>query len=348
MYVKHNIKHIIGIIILLTVSMIIFVSIISPNADAFNFTINGTNITVVPAGGDCDLYAFSTTYHYNHDVTGRNADYPGYEYQYEGEMVDFWATVEDFSQNNLLNMNVFIEAQCPGGDYVTELERTSGPTFANGKYQAQFHGMWYIPDMITEIGNCELIFYAELPPGGDEPYCWDDLSNGMYTNVNDVLVNPQVAFTASSAFFFAPTVYNAFNPATPLWVDYQLQSDVDREGDGVIGDLMVHVPRLRGLNGNGVPIWTNNTGDIIPASNMRFHLNNNPPGVYTVLDDAGHPQYGTATIIEDISTHGMFGLSGSIRVFWELYYSQLFNAPGGYVSDPSWNGGTILFEYIIV
>ena len=334
------------------------------SASAWNFSINGTSVGVDPASGESSLYSYSTTYHYNTNTSARNQAYPGYEYQYEGEYVDFWATIQDFSQYNVMNMFVQAHLNCihTGNQYYVNLTRTSEPTFVNGKYQAQYHGIWQIPPALTEVSNCRIIIEMTTPGG---VFTFDDLSNSLYTNVNDVLVNPQLSFWWSSAFAFTPTTYNAYNPSTPLFVDYQLFSDItDREGTGVIGDLEVEMPRFRGCSPTGTGaacpsggflIMTNNTGDVFPASNVRFHLDTQPSGVYTQLVDRNPPLSAWAEVVDKVHTEAITGgaegpgRTQPIRLFWELYYSQLFTAPNGYISDPTaFNGGNILFTFRIV
>ena len=215
--------------------------IVSIGATAFNVTMTtNTSIIAAPPGVSLSLYDFSTIYHMNGNPAGRNPAYPVYEYQFEGERVHFNAFISSNAMGAAEHANVTVVMQCPQGNFSQHLTLVGSSNLIGGVYVAPYQADYVIPSPLVATGNCPIVVrIAYLTSSG-----FDDLSLLRYQNINDLLMNPSITLTGSSRSYPSTTLNN-YNNANPYPVTITMSSSaVDREGQGVIGNLTQYVSYL--------------------------------------------------------------------------------------------------------
>lgn len=279
---------------------------------------------------------FTTRYHFDMgSATGRNEYYPTFEYVFAGDNVHFWAKIQDRTIYNLENEHVWVHIDCPQTAWDTDVDLTFvtgiGATYQPnvGLYNGEFEADFFVPEGMT--GLCTLSLHATNPTGGE---CVNDLSDNQFVNVNDILADPVITIklTPNQGLQFVLNP-NEFNRATNYPIQLTIDSDDDREGQGVIGNLSLAVTDLLGDN-TAHP----NGQDIIKAWNIRMRssttgglgawqfLSGNevltePRAMVDCLAENTGNSTGTCytLLMTDVATSG---LGFSDQLFFELYFDS--------------------------
>jgi hypothetical protein len=298
-----------------TILAICMVLAMAPMAFAYEFVFNTTNssTTVNPPSITMSLYAFTTIYHLDNSTAGRNDQAPGYEYQYAGDIVHFTLVTQSNSMYVAEHMNVTVRMNCStAGIQIAQTYPTSSAQYVNGQYRVQYAGDYTIPATISE--NCPIYVVMEYNNQTKNDY----LTNSIYMNVNDLLMNPTLTLTENADLSFTLT-YNAYATATPYPQLITLSTPVDREGEGILGNFTIYKTPLVGQT---LPSY------VISPANYRYAIGSSSAWSNLVMQGSnGHtnPIPFTTT-----TTPSVFNL------YWQLYMdgnlpSQQYVGSGWYL-----------------
>ena len=271
----------------------------------------------VPGPLTFTLTNWEVTYHYAAPPYGARTGLAGYEYQYGGENVHLRAVISSTGGGPVLDtLQVRAVITCPLQTYNQTLMHTSGP----GSNPAVFESDWVIPSL-PETGNCPIT----LEIFDSATSSWVLLDNlASYPAMNDVLVNPSVTL------FWTPFNFGAVSPgsiqaATPSPTPYTFQSDIDREGQGVIGDLSTSWPEFW-ASSTAAPntTWVTPRGisNTIPAGSFGFKTNVVDNVTYLTQTGSLGNSVGNALIKSNFSITGVYPGPGSnsINIYWYVEY----------------------------
>jgi hypothetical protein len=295
--------------------MAIFMLSILPTALATTIVINGTNSSIIanPPTISLGLKDWTVIFHLDNATIGRNDVAPGYEYQYAGENVHFSALVTSNSQYAAENMVVTVNMNCPiAGVQIAPLVITSPVQMVGGIYQAQYQGDYIIPASISE--NCPITVTMNYLT----TTATNSLSLSTYTNVNDLLMNPTITLVESSPLAFTLNV-NQYNSATPYPQTITITSPVDREAQGVLGDMQIYKTKLTGIT---IPSYS------ISADKYRFAIGT---GAFNnlVLDSSNNGHSGDIPFTTSLAPTSFY-------LYWQLWFeatlpSQQYEGSGWYL-----------------
>ncbi|MBN1385979.1 hypothetical protein JW968_03300 [Candidatus Woesearchaeota archaeon] len=273
--------------------------------------------------GEANLLSFMTFYPLGEGYELRNYVYPYYEYTFEGDVIHFGAECDEQSVYEAENLDVDVEIDCPcaGGrckEYAQLYFVTgSGVTYneLTNRYEAHYSGDFTTPDVNEMQGNCILGVRMTDP---SNTVGFDDLSDPIYENVNDLLINPNIDFNVNYGLDFVVT-YNEWNKNIHYPVSVTLNTNDDREGQGIIGNLSMRATNLVGIH---------YPEDIILPSDIRWKRTQEEWN-YLDIDEN---QF--VLLQEDMETDGGAGYS-------EQLYFELWFAADHY--DTQYEGATLYF-----
>lgn len=287
----------------------------TPMAFAHDFIINTTNssIMVNPPTITMDLYSFTTIYHMDNSTEGRNNQAPGYEYQYAGENVHFSLTIQSNNMYAAEHMNTTVRMNCSiAGIQIVQTYPISSAEYVNGQYRVQYAGDYIIPPNISE--NCPIYVTMQYDAQTKSDY----LTNSLYMDVNDLLMNPTFTLTENGNLDFN-LVYNAYATATPYPQIITISTPVDREAQGVLGNFTIYKTPLIGQT---LPSYT------ISPANYRYAIGSAHNWDNMIME--GNNGHSNAIPFTTTTTPSQFYL------FWQLYMdgnlpSQQYIGSGWYL-----------------
>lgn len=245
-----------------------------------------------------------------------------YEYAYTGDTIHFWAKISDITLGYVETDRVFVVLDNGVEQREAELLAATGtfPSYnpATGRYEYEFEG-----DLVVTEDMGGLYFLSIKVDGQNCAYA-NDLTSSIYEPVNDLLLNPEVVMSYPDGIHFTLKV-NQYNKADIYPVELAINTQDDREGQGVVGCLGVAATDLKGVS---------TPSDVIPSQNMRMRTDNNVQWT-SMLSNYPEIQY---IYLSQMAVTDFDG------IFEQLYFELWFDSSH---VDREFDDSSILISYFV-
>ncbi|MBN1386343.1 putative metal-binding motif-containing protein [Candidatus Woesearchaeota archaeon] len=281
------------------------------------------DVNCPPGNGLPSVSSFHVVFPYQTGYGERNSDYPEYEYAYTGNILHIMVQAWDQTVPYVDGMDADAILTCPNpvADRVFEvnLARTSNPISSGAGYKARFEG-----DLeITERMDGDCLWSIRLINPAMKVFWHEPWTNPLYENVDEVLANQPVTITVGSGLSWGTLKVNMYNNAQQWPVMTSMDSNDDKEGQGVLMDAKLRVSKLVGKN---------YPADIIYPNKIRYKTGSNPALINLDQDE---------NIWNDVGVFDTDGTGYNEQFYFQLYYDANH-------MDWEYNGGVLAFLIEIV